>query len=205
MRAALLVSLALAGCAPDPDDTDPDAAFPELVVDLEGEYGPDVPDAAYVRTVTLMPEVQDGAVAFNDSGVLITSELPFPAMLPYLPRTRDPLSAQLYAAGESGYTVAASSSEHTFQSPLSEIVLWGTVAEPRALNLEVATTPTEGEITARLVHTTPGLPYAGFGPATGAPELSSAATARFWSWPTALLRRRTVSIVSESSVARAVF
>jgi len=171
-RLSLVLAL-VAGCAPDDVDTDTDAGLPPLVVDTQGTWGPDVPDQAFVRAVLLMPQVQDGAFAFNETGVFLADKLPFPAPTPFVPRTRDTVSAQAYAAGESGYFLAASSPAYELQTPLSEIVLYGSLDEPRTMGLEVATEPTPGELTVRLVHTTPGLPYAGLGPQTGAPDLSA--------------------------------
>lgn len=170
---SVLASLVLAGCAPDPSDTDPEQGLPPLVVDTDGAFGPDVPDASYLRAVALMPDAGGAALSFNGTGVVLASDLPYPAVTPLLPRTVDSTSMELSLPMEAGLQEVVSVGPYNLGTPLSEVVAWGTIDEPRGMVLELATPPTPGSLTVRLVHTTPGLAYAGLGPAVGAPDVGA--------------------------------
>lgn len=171
MRLVALAAL-LVACQEIPaNEVDP--GTPPLVVNAEptGEQVPALD--TFVRGVVAFAPESDAAYpfAFNGSGIPVGSLPQLPAMTPFLPRPVDEVSLELL---DGDGAELASSGEQNLDDALAEVVLYGDFEDPRGLSLGLDEAPvTPGSLAVRLVHVTPGLEYAGFGPRQGAPVIAA--------------------------------
>ncbi len=114
--------------------------------------------ARYARAVHLRFDVGPAGLAFNDAGVFIASDVPPGGATPYLPLPVPAASLQLWAGGDE---VARTPTVEVPEGEGALLVAYGTSADPRGLALSTPIVGAPGTIRARVVHTTPGLPYAG--------------------------------------------
>lgn len=170
MRAMMLCLTLAMGCAPDVLDTD-EPADDVTRVDVEGSWGPDVPGKGRVRAVHLRADLETVDLAFNDTGVLVAEDVPFGGVTPFLPTPADTVSMQAWV----GHAVVAGSDGLEVGAGFGQVGVYGSSADPRSLTVLVDPTPADGAVKARVIHTTPDLPYAGLidlaaGPLAGVRE-----------------------------------
>ncbi|MFK7929040.1 MAG: hypothetical protein AB8H79_12680 [Myxococcota bacterium] len=161
--------LVLVGCA-EAVDPDPSNTTGDLPIDTTGVWGPAADDFRGVRVVQLRPELADVGFAFNGTGIPVQSGLPAPFATPFLPRTTDDISVQLFRPVDGAQPELVHTTDPvTFQGPFSEVITFGTAVEPLSLNLEIDPTPVAGKVPMRLINGLTNMAYAGLSEAENSP------------------------------------
>jgi len=120
--------------------------------------------------VEVGPGVGEVGFAVNTTGVLVQGGLAAAFAPPFVPRTTDEVSVQLYAAVDGAQPEAVHSSEPvSFDGPFAEVITYGTVGALQTLSLEIDPTTVSGEVAFRMIHALPNLPYAGLSQAENSP------------------------------------
>jgi hypothetical protein len=160
----LVLSLC-AACAPDLA-TETDAAEPAgLVVDLDGDWGPEPAVYGAARGVHLRFDLGPADLVFNHAEVPLSVAAPAGAATPFLP---SPTPDVRFGLRQGGQEVAVTNVA-PLQGGYRTFVVYGHPLDPRSLELPTDPTPFPGQVKMRYVHTAPGLAYAGLVTMAGSP------------------------------------
>lgn len=150
---SLLLSL---GCTSPVLDVREDSGTSDVVIDLDGDFGPAAPPPRFVRAVHLRFDAGPVDLSFNQTGVVVARDVPPGGATPYLPLPVEQVSLQAHRGDQ---RIVETEPFVVPEGAGAMIAAFGTSDDPREISVPTDLRGEPGQVRARALHATPGLTF----------------------------------------------
>lgn len=148
--------LLLLGCSSPVLDAPDEIGTSDLVIDLDGDFGPAAPAPRFVRAVHLRFDTGPVDLSFNQTGVLVARDVPPGGATPYLPLPVEQVSLQAHRGDQ---VIVDTEPVAVPEGAGAMIAAFGTSDDPRQISVPTDLRGEPGQVRSRALHATPGLTF----------------------------------------------